>query len=86
MTVDSNEKIKETVRHGYADIAKGKSSCCCGTSSPDKLAKAVGYTNEELQVLPEGANMGLSCGNPTAIANLKAGEVVLDLGVVVNRP
>lgn len=80
MTDESNEKIRETVRNGYADIAHGKSSCCCGTSSPDKLAKAVGYTNEELQVLPDGANMGLSCGNPTAIANLKQGQIVLDLG------
>jgi SAM-dependent methyltransferase len=80
MTADSNEKIKETVLQGYADIAQGKSRCCCGASSPDKLAKAVGYTNEELQVLPEGANMGLSCGNPTAIADLKPGQVVLDLG------
>lgn len=75
-----DENVRETVRQGYADIAQGKSSCCCGASSPDKLAKAVGYTNEELQVLPEGANMGLSCGNPTAIADLKAGQVVLDLG------
>ncbi len=48
--------------------------------APDKLAEAIGYTNEELQALPDGANMGLSCGNPTAIANLKPGQVVLDLG------
>jgi len=75
-----NENVRETVRQGYAEIAKGKSNCCCGSSSPDKLAAAIGYTNEELQALPEGANMGLSCGNPTAIANLKPGQVVLDLG------
>lgn len=76
----SNENIRETVRKGYKDIAQGKSNCCCGSSSPDKLAEAVGYTNEELESLPDGANMGLSCGNPTAIANLKSSQVVLDLG------
>ena len=80
MVDEPDEKVRETVRQGYADIAKGKSNCCCGSSAPDKLAGAIGYTNEELQALPEGANMGLSCGNPTAIADLKAGQVVLDLG------
>jgi arsenite methyltransferase len=86
MVSEPNEKIRDTVRRGYAEIAKGKSGCCsgsspcCGSSSPDKLAEAIGYTMEELQALPEGANMGLSCGNPTAIANLKPGQVVLDLG------
>jgi len=78
--MESNEKIRETVRQGYTEIAKGKSKCCCGASQPDKFADAIGYTNEELQVLPDGANMGLSCGNPTAVANLKLGQVVLDLG------
>jgi SAM-dependent methyltransferase len=86
MVSEPNEKIRDTVRRGYAEIAKGKSGCCsgsspcCGSASPDKLAEAIGYTVEELQVLPEGANMGLSCGNPTAIANLEPGQVVLDLG------
>jgi len=80
MVSESNEKIRETVRQGYTDIAKGKSKCCCGSSSPEKLAGAIGYTNEELEILPDGANMGLSCGNPTALAELKAGQVVLDLG------
>jgi len=80
MAAESNEKIRETVRKGYTDIAQGKSSCCCGSSSPDKLVGAIGYTNEELQTLPDGANMGLSCGNPTATANLKPGQAVLDLG------
>jgi arsenite methyltransferase len=80
MVNESNEKIRQTVRKGYTDIAQGKSPCCCGSPSPDKLAKAIGYTTEELDIPPEGANMGLSCGNPTAIAGLKAGDVVLDLG------
>ena len=80
MELGKNEKIREAVQKGYTDIAKGKSGCCCGSSSPDKLAEAIGYTNKELEALPDGANMGLSCGNPTAIANLKPGQVVLDLG------
>lgn len=55
---------------------------CCGptTLTPDQIAGAVGYANSDLEAIPEGANMGLSCGNPTALASLKAGETVLDLG------
>jgi SAM-dependent methyltransferase len=55
---------------------------CCGAValSPEELAQAVGYAATELSDVPQGANMGLSCGNPTAIASLKPGEVVLDLG------
>jgi len=77
---ESNEKIRETVRKGYTEIAKGKSCGCCGSPSPVKVASGIGYSNDDLDTLPEGANMGLSCGNPTAIANLKVGQVVLDLG------
>lgn len=81
MVLDSNEKIRETVRQGYTQIAQGDSGCgCCGSSSPDKLATGIGYLGEDLEFLPEGVNMGLSCGNPTAIADLKPGQVVLDLG------
>jgi ubiquinone/menaquinone biosynthesis C-methylase UbiE len=55
---------------------------CCGSNTEDsaQLAKHVGYSAEELAALPEGANMGLSCGNPNALATLRPGEVVLDLG------
>jgi len=74
-----DEKIRETVREGYSQIAQGGSGCC-GSSTPDKLAAGIGYSCEELELLPEGTNMGLSCGNPTAIAKLKPGQVVLDLG------
>ena len=79
MDFDSKENIRETVRRGYTEIAQGKPGCC-GSSSPDKLAEEIGYTSQELVILPEGANMGLSCGNPTAIADLKPGQTVLDLG------
>jgi SAM-dependent methyltransferase len=75
------------VREGYAQIAQTgsprHSASCCGDSSPitaDKLARHIGYSAEELAALPEGANLGLSCGNPTALAALQPGEVVLDLG------
>ena len=79
------QTVKETVRTGYAAIATGQRSCCCGSprsghADPAKLAKAIGYDAESLVNLPDGANMGLSCGNPVAIAALKEGQTVLDLG------
>lgn len=85
----NQHEIRDTVRQGYAEIAKGTtggccatSSCCCGGSnaSVDTYAEILGYASEEIQALPEGANMGLSCGNPTVLATLQPGEVVLDLG------
>ena len=88
-TVMASEVVHDTVRQGYAKIAQDTSAGCCQPgvsccgSSPkdsDKLAKELGYSVEELQALPDGANMGLSCGNPAALAALKPGEVVLDLG------
>lgn len=77
---DRAESQREIVRKEYADIATGKSSCCCGAADPAKLAEGIGYTPKELEVLPDGANMGLSCGHPTAVADLQPGQVVLDLG------
>ncbi|HEY3323237.1 MAG TPA: arsenite methyltransferase [Planctomycetota bacterium] len=82
------EEVRQKVREGYGRIAQaGQSSCgapsCCGSTSSKqnkKLAQTVGYSDTDLASLPDGANMGLSCGNPTALASLKAGEVVLDLG------
>lgn len=83
----TNDEIREQIRSDYANIATSSSSCCtagaCGvTESIDagELAERVGYTKEELEALPVDANMGLSCGNPTVIAALKEGEVILDLG------
>jgi len=81
------EEIKKIVREGYAQIAKQDSSCCapsnscCGsTDLAQDISKSIGYTEEELKAVPEGANLGLGCGNPVAIASLKEGETVLDLG------
>ena len=81
----SSEQIRETVRAGYASIAAGQRSCSCSNqrsnhADPARLARAVGYDAESIANLPEGANMGLSCGNPIAIAALREGQVVLDLG------
>jgi SAM-dependent methyltransferase len=81
------EAVRAAVREGYGEIANKDSSCCsgvscCGSNAEDatQLAQYVGYSAEELAALPDGANMGLSCGNPTALASLKPGEVILDLG------
>lgn len=87
------EEIKKVVRNGYAKIAKQDSSCCapvyscCGgvdivdaVDMAQGISKKIGYAEEELKAVPEGANLGLGCGNPVALASLKEGEVVLDLG------
>ena len=83
-----NEKnIKKNVRDGYAKIAAQKTSCCgsaktCNGSphTAIDISKSVGYTDEEINMVPTGANLGLGCGNPTALASLKKGEMILDLG------
>jgi len=58
----------------------GPQSSCCGGGRREDVARGVGYSDAELATLPEGTNLGLSCGNPTALAELKPGETVLDLG------
>ncbi|MCH8864569.1 MAG: arsenite methyltransferase [Chloroflexi bacterium] len=83
-----DEEIRQAVRDHYGGIAVEKTSCCgsvstcgCGGDVPvDSLSKAIGYSNDELGAVPDGANLGLGCGNPTALASLKKGETVLDLG------
>lgn len=70
-----------TAKSARGTGAKAGGGCCGPTAfSPEQLAAAVGYSRSDLDALPAEANMGLSCGNPTAIASLKPGEVVLDLG------
>lgn len=79
-------QLKKTVRNSYGKIAKEKSSCCgtvstCGTPVlAEDISRKVGYTDAELNAIPEGANLGLGCGNPVALASLNEGETVLDLG------
>ena len=81
------EKIKKEVRKRYAQVAKTNGSCCassisCCSAPPSnkQVSKMVGYSEEEMATVPEGSNLGLGCGNPTALASLKEGERVLDLG------
>ncbi len=80
-------EVRKTVREGYAMIARTEGSCCRSTVSccsdshmQDKVSKKLGYTEQDLKSVPEGANLGLGCGNPIALASLKEGEIVLDLG------
>jgi SAM-dependent methyltransferase len=89
LTDEKSDAVRDKVREGYAKIAEDTSAGCCHQgvsccgSAPqdaDKLARELGYSVEELKSLPDGANMGLSCGNPAALAALKPGEVILDLG------
>lgn len=80
------EEIKKIVREGYAKAIKqtpsccSLSSCCGGTSQAQAISKTVGYSDAEMSAVPEGANVGFGCGNPVALASLKEGDVVLDLG------
>ncbi len=86
----NTEDVKTEVREAYSSVVESnnqKKSCgnarsCCGVSGkPDpSYSQELGYTKEELESVPEGSNMGLGCGNPQAIASLKPGEFVLDLG------
>ncbi len=87
------DNIKKQVRDRYAQAAKGDTSCCgpspaapapcCGgtvSGTEENFSRMVGYSDEDLTAVPEDANLGLGCGNPTALAGLKKGETVLDLG------
>ena len=85
----NEEEIKKIVRTGYAKVVQSGNSCCapvsscCGSSESDvmkDISKNIGYTEEELNSVPEGANLGLGCGNPVALASIKEGDTVLDLG------
>ena len=85
--MEKEAEIKKIVREGYAKVAqKGSSccapsgSCCSGTDLAQDISKKIGYADEELASVPEGANLGLGCGNPVALASLAEGETVLDLG------
>ena len=80
--MESNQ-IKAAVQEQYGKVAIGEATCgsLCGCiENAEGLAITFGYSAAELQALPEGANLGLSCGNPQAVAALQPGETVLDLG------
>jgi len=79
-------KIRKIVREKYGKLARTERSCCDAAenasccSLPEIVSKKIGYKDDELKAVPQGANLGLGCGNPVAIASLKEGEAVLDLG------
>ncbi|MBW1850805.1 MAG: arsenite methyltransferase [Deltaproteobacteria bacterium] len=90
METRNKEEIRKAVRESYGKIARtensvlGLKSEACGCSSPnssiDQMSAAIGYSKEDINSVPEGANLGLGCGNPVALASLRPGETVVDLG------
>jgi len=94
MQTNDHDTIRQQVRSAYAAVANTGSSCCATAPAPaaggccapsdqsvaELLSRGIGYSAEETAAVPDGANLGLGCGNPQAIAALKPGEVVLDLG------
>lgn len=81
MDTRENDEVRAQVRSAYAKVARGQDGCsigCCGAEAGG--SRLLGYTSDELSSVPEGADLGLGCGNPQAIAALKTGETVLDLG------
>jgi SAM-dependent methyltransferase len=82
-----DDEARKAVREGYGKIARQGGSCCgpatpccSGTDLARDVSRGIGYSEEEMQAVPDGANMGLGCGNPVALASLREGDVVLDLG------
>lgn len=88
MDVLKQDEIRQSVRRHYGNVAEGGGAACdsgqscCGsaTVSVEKISLQLGYSADEVGTVPDGANLGLGCGNPQAIAALQPGEVVLDLG------
>jgi SAM-dependent methyltransferase len=85
MSTDRNpetpDEIREAVKQSYTGVVERSSACCgSGPTHPEETARRIGYSDEEIQAAPGGANLGVGCGNPTALASLRSGEVVVDLG------
>ena len=80
----NDNDIRKKVRKAYGDVAREAGSCgCCGSApevTQEIATQLLGYSDEELAAIPKDANLGLGCGNPTALASLRKGDVVLDLG------
>jgi arsenite methyltransferase len=84
-----NQNFQENVKSGYADIVKRNTKksiipnlfkCCDPKEIANEIGKKIGYSEEELKNVPQDANLGIGCGNPTALASIKKGETILDLG------
>jgi arsenite methyltransferase len=80
-----DQDVKKVVTERYGRVAREASSCCCsssccGSAKPQEIGKKIGYSEEELAFAPQGSNLGLGCGNPIALASIREGETVLDLG------
>jgi arsenite methyltransferase len=83
MRTSTSDEIKATVRQAYGDVATRKQTGCCGPGCcgpTEASSRDLGYSDDDLSSVPHGADLGLGCGNPQAIAALKPGERVLDLG------
>lgn len=76
----ATKDIREDVQKRYGDIASRQGASCCGSSPAASIGKQIGYDEEDLGSVPEGSNLGLGCGNPVAIAAIRDGDTVLDLG------
>jgi len=76
--MQTNDEIRTEVRNHYSTIARGASTGCCGGGACG--SEQLGYSKADLAAVPPGADLGLGCGNPQAIAELRAGETVVDLG------
>lgn len=85
----NNEQVQLNVKNGYAEIVKRNTKksflpnffqCCNPKEIASDIGKKIGYSEEELKNVPEDANLGIGCGNPTALASIKKGETILDLG------
>jgi arsenite methyltransferase len=78
----NDEKLKGFIKERYGKIARGGQTFCCPTCGPTTADQclAVGYSEADLRLVPEAAILGVGCGNPTALADLKPGETVVDLG------
>jgi SAM-dependent methyltransferase len=86
MKKEEPQDIRDMVRKGYATVAEGgcgccgPSSCCAGVDTAEQISGKIGYSTDEIHEVPDGANLGLGCGNPLAHAAIHEGDTILDLG------